>query len=214
MKKIYSIAIFIPLLFLQICSSDENVITNGAEAELRKSKTTKKTVILKTVDHFGNPASLVDLVYQQIDCEYDFTKHFYTTTNKKGYGKLKLELGYLQMYASKFLHESYFCTTITAATDTLTIYAAAVPTFIVVRNTCNEPIPNQTIVYWPNYTGNCDFETGAQGTEVTTDANGKATIYLPFQDTYKIQVETYGGRSIQCFQPSQQPETVTLTVGC
>jgi hypothetical protein len=202
MKKIYSVAICIPFLFLQICNSAERIEKNRIR------------IILKTIDHFGNPVQSKDLIYQQLDCEYDFNNTLHTSTNKKGYGKLYLEPGYLQIYDSKFLHESYFCTTITTETDTLTIYAATVPTFIVVKDLCGEVMPGVTVRYFENRSGDCYFESVATGSTILTDAAGRATLYLPFQATYKIQVEGYNFTLIDCFQPDQKPSTLEFTTDC
>ncbi len=206
MSKIYSITLcIIPLLFARFCSIDGDIDNSP--------KTIK--VVLHTVDHFGNSVVSADLTYQQLDCEYDFTNPLHTNTNKDGYGVLNLEPGYLQIFDTGFLRQSYLCTTITEEADTLTLYAAPVPTFIEVKNECNEPIGYATLIYFSNQAGDCIYESNVlDHYEIKTDVDGKAIIYLPFQDTYKLQIETNGVKEIKCFQPSQQPETLEFLLPC
>ena len=82
--------------------------------------------------------------------------------------------------------------------DTLTIFGAKIPTFI------ETGVPNITVTYFSNGSGNCDYEENAVGQSIVTDQLGKAVIYLPPSDTYKIQAKG----TVQCFQPDQEIHTL------
>lgn len=190
MKSIYTLSIFALLPLVNLCSNEVEEVEPDALA-------TTKGLVVKTIDGFGKPVKST-IVYEARDCEYDFEAPKKVASNSKGITILKVEPGYLQLYADGYVQESYKCFNYNKSMDTLTIYGAKIPTFI------ETGVPNSKITYFSNTSGNCDFEEGATGTSILVDSFGKATIYLPPSDTYKIQAN---GR-VQCFQPDQEVHTL------
>lgn len=189
MKTINSIAIFALVPFANFCGQQEEIVKPVKE---------KNILVVKTIDGFGKPVKS-SLVYESRDCEYDFENPLKTNSNALGITKLKVPTGYLQLYADGFLHESYRCFTYSGLADTITIYAAKLPTFVETR------IPNAVITYFPNTSGDCEFVNNPiNANTVIADATGKATIYFLIHDTYKIQV----GAKVECFQNDQEIHTV------
>ena len=101
MKKIYSISLVALIPIVQLCSNETEQVTPVKPP---------KDLVVKTVDGFGNPVKST-IVYESRNCEYDFEKPQTATSNNHGITRLKVEPGYLQLYAEGFLHESYKCFT-------------------------------------------------------------------------------------------------------
>ncbi|HEX8549053.1 MAG TPA: hypothetical protein VF691_18955 [Cytophagaceae bacterium] len=191
MKKIYSLSLLALVPLVNFCSQEID--------EVQPATKTPKGLVVKTIDGFGRPVKST-IVYEARDCEYDFDAPEKANSNAMGITNLKVSPGYLQLYVEGFLHESYKCFTYNTSMDTLTIYGAKIPTFI------ETGAPNTTITYFSNTSGNCDFEANAVGTKVKADQLGKAVIYLPQSDTYKVQANG----TVQCFQPDQEIHTLTF----
>ena len=196
MKKLYSFASFlIILLIVDFC---------GHPIENRDTDSGRIKITIHTIDEDGDPVP-ANLIYEQQDCEFDFNAPQAIKTNKNGVAILLIEPGYLQLYAEGFLHESYHCRQFSSNTN-LEIYAAPIPTFIKVVNAKEEPIAGETVEYFSNTSGNCIYEDSPDASTIKTDENGLAKVYLPQNDTYKIQVKG----EVKCFQPSQSIDTLTF----
>ncbi|MBC7449907.1 MAG: hypothetical protein H7259_00305, partial [Cytophagales bacterium] len=178
-----SLFAFIPLV--HVCSGDKDPVTP------------ENVLIVKTIDGYGNPVPST-IVYESRDCEYDFSAPLKASSDALGTTVLKVPAGYLQLYAEGFVNESYRCFTYSGNTETITIYGKALPTFI-------QTTPHTSITYAPNRGGNCDYEN-LTGTTIVSDSTGKATIFFPFQDIYKIQAN---GKA-ECFQPEQEVRTIVF----
>lgn len=183
MKLLYSLSIFAFAPLMQYCSSHQD----PQQAE--------KVLIIKTIDGFGKPVPST-IVYESRDCEYDFSLPKKIHSDKNGITVLNVPAGYLQIYAEGFVDESYRCFVYSGNTQTITIYAAALPTYI-------QTTPHSVVTYFQNRSGDCDYEF-TSGTSVIADSVGKATIWFPVLDVYKIQSD---GKAV-CFQPDQEVHTI------
>lgn len=198
MQKLYSLSLLLTIpLLVNFCSETYH------EERLKTERKIKITV--KCIDGENRPIGCT-LVYEQQDCEFDFNSPSRVKSSDKGIATLPLNKGYLQLYAENFLHESYRCGYYDQS-DTITIYAAAIPTIIRVLDFDGLPLKNETVSYFPNLAGDCLYEENIGAPTAFTNSNGLAKIYLPFGETYKIQTSNL----VQCFQPIQQIDTLTFT---
>lgn len=185
MKITYLISVFIFIPLIHCCSVEKDPVTPD------------NILIVKTIDGFGRPVPST-IVYESRDCEYDFSLPVKLASNKEGITVLTIPPGYLQLFAEGFVHESYRCMVYSGKTETITLYADTLPTFIRTK-------PNSLVTYFPNKSGDCTYEW-VMGKQVRSDSSGKAILYLPFQDTYKIQ----SNGMVQCFQPDQEVHTLVF----
>lgn len=179
MKHFFSIAVFALIPFLRFCEKQPDIVQP------------EKSLIIRTIDGEGKPVKST-LVYESRDCEYDFLNPSRIISDNNGIIKLNQPAGYFQFYVENHLGESYKCINYDGSLKVITVYGAPIPTYI-------QTYPFAEIRWWANSSGNCDPEANL-GTIVKADKKGKAVLFLPFQDTYKIQVD----RQVQCFQPDQE----------
>ena len=183
MKHLFSIAIFAFIPFFRFCERQPDIVQP------------EKSLIIKIIDGEGKPVKST-LVYESRDCEYDFLNPARITSDNSGILKLNVPAGPVQFYVENYIGESYKCINYDGSPQVITIYGAPIPTYI-------QTYPLAEIRWWANASGNCDPEPNV-GTIVKADKKGKAVLYLPFQDTYKIQVD----QQVQCFQPDQEVHTL------
>ncbi|MBC7391634.1 MAG: hypothetical protein H7329_20730 [Opitutaceae bacterium] len=185
MKHFFSIAVFALIPFFKFCERPSEIVQP------------EKTLIIRTIDGEGKPVKST-LIYESRDCEYDFLNPSHVSSDNSGIIKLKVPAGYLQFYVENYIGESYRCINYEGSAQILTVYGAPIPTNI-------QTYPFAEIRWWANSSGNCDPEPNV-GTIAKADKKGKAVLYLPFQDTYKIQVD----QLVQCFQPDQEVHTLNF----
>jgi hypothetical protein len=194
---------------------------------IRTGKKAAQSIYLRTTDWQGKALGNVPLVWQWLDCEYDFTQNQQKgSTSPNGVLPLPFEgssvenpLGSFQAYAVEFIPESYFCQKPQPG-DTLRLIASRIPTRVQVVNACGEPLAEAVVLYdeWiARSGGDCRRQQPEAGYrfQLQTDKQGKALVFLPTrQAVYKFQVKgqvSNGGT--ECFQPTQnQVEVLRLVL--
>ena len=184
MKKFFSFSLIAIVPFMNLCSHEEEVIIP------------KNNFIIRTINGMGKPIP-AEIIYEFQDCEYDFLNPSHIHTDEKGLAMVSIpDQAYIQFYAKGYLHESYKCFNDASRPKTITIFAAPIPTYIKTN-------PGAEVNYFPNTAGDCEYEAKA-GKLLKADSKGNVTLFLPLQETYKIQ----SAGKVKCFQPDQEIHTL------
>lgn len=126
------------LAMLSSCNEEYNLRPSGRPIDLLP---VSRLITLKTTDSQGNLVGNVVLIYEWLDCEYDFTYRQQTIlTDANGIARIPYKmptpanpLGSLQIYAKGYLQESYGCFKPRPG-QTITLIASHFPSWVDTSN--------------------------------------------------------------------------------